>query len=59
MPEEDFIGGKYGMNLHNPLDDDRIEEYFWTLGEREPDEIDSFIDLQINEEDDEIFEDTE
>ena len=49
MAEEDFIGGKYGMHLRNPLDDDRIEEYFWTLGEREPDEIDTFIDLEIDE----------
>lgn len=48
IPEEDYIGGNYPVGS-NPFDNPEIEEFLFTAGESEPDEIDEFIDMDIIE----------
>ena len=48
MAENDFNRGTYPY-YNDPLDSPSLEEYFWTLGETDPDEVNSFIDMEEEE----------
>lgn len=61
MAEEDYLRMSYEAG-YDPFDNPEIEEYLFTAGETDPEETDEFIDLEIeeeenNEEDEDIEQD--